>query len=401
MTNTAFSFLPSWRFVPDALFWVGLALFTAGVCGELCWKIWRLPRITGYSAIGLIAGSAGLGVIDQGLVDQARFLIDIALGLLLFELGSRLSLRWIRTNPWLIATSLTEATLTFTAVTFVLHLMNFSWLTAMLAGSIAIATSPAMVIQLKSEAKSEGQVTERLVVLTTLNSMYAVLLLKLLSAWLHQQHYNNLFASFAELIYWAIGSFALAYILARSCRSLYRRFNIQAQSSFVMLIGLVLLTVSLAQAFKLSTTFTLLAAGVIFKNIDERPQLWPTHFGTAGWLLTVILFVITLIPFQWQLISMSGLAALALMTVRSLTKFASVLVFAKPSGLSLKQGAALGLALSPMSALAYVLVNDTYTLYPDISPALYAVMQCSIVVLQIISPLLVYWGLSFCGERRQ
>ncbi len=401
MTNTAFSFLPNWRFVPDALFWVGLALFTAGVCGELCWKIWRLPRITGYSAIGLIAGSAGLGVIDQGLVDQARFLIDIALGLLLFELGNRLSFRWIRTNPWLIATSLTEATLTFTAVTFVLHLMNFSWITAMLAGSIALATSPAMVIQLKSEAKSEGQVTERLLVLTTLNSMYAVLLLKLLSAWLHQQHYKNIFASFAELIYWVIGSFVLAYILARSCYFLYRRFNMQAQSSFVMLIGLVLLTLSLAHALKLSTTFTLLAAGIIFKNIDERPQLWPTHFGTAGWLLTVILFVITLIPFQWQLVSMSGLAALALIAVRFLAKFASVLAFAKPSGLSLKQGMALGLALSPMSALAYVLVNDIYALYPDISPVLHAVMLCSIVVLQILSPLLVYWGLSFCGERRQ
>ncbi len=401
MTNTAFSFLPSWRFVPDALFWTGLALFTAGICGELCWKIWRLPRITGYSAIGLIAGSAGLGVIDQALVGQARFLIDIALALLLFELGSRLSFRWIRTNPWLIATSLTESTLTFAAVTFVLHLMGFEWITAMVAGSIAISTSPTMVIQLRSEVKSEGQVTERLMVLTTLNSMYAVLLLKFVSAWLHQQHYKNIFASLTELAYWLIGSLALAYALAHSCRFLYRRFNMQAQSSFVMLIGLVLLTLSIAHTLKLSTTFTLLAAGIIFKNIDERPQLWPTHFGTAGWLLTVILFVITLIPFEWQFISMGGLAALAIIGVRFLAKFASVLAFAKPSGLSLKQGAALGLALSPMSVLAYVLVSDIYSLYPDITPALHAVMQCSIVVLQIVAPLLVYWGLSFCGERRQ
>lgn len=378
-------------------FWVGLTLLTAGLCGELCWKAWRLPRITGYSIIGLLAGSAGFGVIDSALANDARFLMDVALGMLLFELGSRLSLRWIRTNPWLIATSLAEATLTFAMVMIVLQLIGVPLMTTTVIASIAIATSPTMVIQLKNELKSEGQVTERLLALTALNSMYAVVLLELVSTWMHQEYYGNLFATLTEPLYLIVGSLAVAYVLARSCR----RVNLQDEHSFVILIGLVLLAIAITHMLELSTLLALLAAGIILKNFDPRPQLWPAHFGTAGWLLTVVLFVITLISFKWSYVALGGFAALAMIAARMLAKLIGVLTFAKPSGINVKQGVVLGLALAPMSAFAYLLVENTYNLYPDFDPQLRAIMLCAIVILQLFTPLLVYSSLSSIGERRQ
>ncbi|MCX8566096.1 MAG: transporter, CPA2 family (TC 2.A.37) [Glomeribacter sp. 1016415] len=395
--KSAFSYLPHWPLVPDSVFWVGLTLLMAGLCGELCWKAWRLPRITGYGVIGLLAGSAGFGVIDGALANDARFLMDVALGMLLFELGSRLNLRWIRTNPWLIATSLAEATLTFATVVVALQLMDVSLMTTTVIASIAIATSPTMVIQLKTELKSEGQVTERLLALTALNSMYAVILLELVSTWMHQEYYGNLFATLTEPLYLILGSLAVAYVLARSCQ----RVNLQDEHSFVILIGLVLLAIAITHMLELSTLLALLTAGIILKNFDPRPQLWPAHFGTAGWLLTVVLFVVTLISFQWTYIALGGLAALAMISARMLAKLAGVLAFAKPSGISMKQGLALGLTLAPMSAFAYLLVENTYNLYPDFDPNLRAIMLSAILILQLFTPLLVYWSLSFIGERRQ
>lgn len=395
--KSAFSYLPHWPLVPDAVFWVGLTLLTAGLCGELCWKAWRLPRITGYSIIGLLAGSAGFGVIDSALANDARFLMDVALGMLLFELGSRLSLRWIRKNPWLIATSLAEATLTFAMVMIVLQLIGVPLMTTTVIASIAIATSPTMVIQLKNELKSEGQVTERLLALTALNSMYTVVLLELVSTWMHQEYYGNLFATLTEPLYLIVGSLAVAYVLARSCR----RVNLQDEHSFVILIGLVLLAIAITHMLELSTLLALLAAGIILKNFDPRPQLWPAHFGTAGWLLTVVLFVITLISFQWNYVALGGFAALAMIAARMLAKLIGVLTFAKPSGINVKQGVVLGLALAPMSAFAYLLVENTYNLYTDFDPQLRAIMLCAIVILQLFTPLLVYSSLSSIGERRQ
>ncbi|MGF6596392.1 Kef-type K+ transport system membrane component KefB [Paraburkholderia sp. GAS448] len=399
--KSAFSFFPAWPLAPDAIFWAGLALLAAGLCGELCYRAWRLPRISGYAVIGLIAGSAGFGVIDADAAKAARPLLDVALGLLLFELGSRLDLRWIRRNPWLILSSIAEATLTFILVLAVLLFLHVSTMVAMVLAAIAMATSPAMVIQLKTELRAEGQVTQRLMTLTALNSMYAVVIEKLASGWLHQEIYGNVLATILQPLYLLIGSLVLAYALARACNFFYRRMNMQDEHSFVALFGLVLLAIAIAHLFKLSTILSLLAAGIIVKNLEARPQLWPQHFGTAGWLLTVILFVLTLTTFEWRHIALGGVAALGLILARLVGKLVGVLAFAKPSGLNWKQGMALGLSLSPMSALAYLLVDDTYDLYPNFDPLLRAVVMCSIVVLQLVGPWLVYRSLALVGERRE
>jgi Kef-type K+ transport system membrane component KefB len=231
--------------------------------------------------------------------------------------------------------------------------------------------------------------------------MYAVVLVKLASGVLHQEYYGNVFATIVQPPYLIIGSLILAYALARGCNFMYKRINMQDEHSFVPLIGLVLLAIALANVFKLSTILALLAAGIIFKNRDPRPQLWPEHFGTAGWLLTVVLFVLTLISFEWKYIAVGGIAALVLIVVRLIAKVVGVSVFAQRSGIDTKQGIALGLSLSPMSALALLLVNDTYNLYPNFDPGLRAIVLCAVVVLQLATPLLVYWSLSMAGERRQ
>jgi len=399
--NSAFSFFPAWPLSPDAIFWAGLALLAAGLCGELCYRAWRLPRISGYAVIGLVAGAAGFGVIDADSASAARPLLDVALGLLLFELGSRLDLRWIRRNPWLILSSIAEATLTFILVLPVLLFLHVPLMVAMVLAAIAMATSPAMVIQLKTELRAEGQVTQRLLTLTALNSMYAVVIEKLVSSWLHQEVYGNVFATVLQPLYLLVGSLVLAYLLARTCTFFYRRLNMQDEHSFVALFGLVLLAIAIAHLFKLSTILALLAAGIIVKNLEARPQLWPRHFGTAGWLLTVILFVLTLTSFEWKHIALGGVAALGLIVARLVAKLVGVLAFAKPSGLNWKQGVALGLSLSPMSALAYLLVDDTYNLYPNFDPQLRAIVMCSIVVLQILAPWLVYRSLALVAERRE
>ncbi|WP_244814837.1 cation:proton antiporter [Caballeronia sp. Lep1P3] len=399
--NSAFSFLPAWPLQTDAILWAGLALVTAGLAGELLWRAWRLPRITGYAVIGLIAGNAGLGVIDSSAAGLSRPLLDVALGLLLFELGGRLDLRWIRRNPYLILSSIAEATLTFGLVLIALMLLHVPTMPSVVIAAIAMATSPAMVIQLKTELRAEGQVTQRLLTLTALNSMYAVIVEKLAAGVLHQEIYGNAFATILQPLYLLIGSLVLAFLLARACSLLYRRLNANDEHSFVALFGLVLLAIAIAHIFKLSTILALLAAGIIVKNADERPQLWPSHFGSAGWLLTVILFALTLTSFEWRDIALGGLAALGLIVARFVGKLVGVLIFAKPSGLEWKQGAALGVALTPMSALAYLLVDDMYVLYPDYDPTLRAIIMCSIVLLQIVTPFLVYRSLSAVGERRE
>jgi Kef-type K+ transport system membrane component KefB len=401
--RSAFSFLPDWPLTPDAVFWAGLALFIAGFFGELAYRAWRVPRITTYSVIGLMAGAFGFGTIDASTSGNSRLVIDVALGLLLFELGSRLDLRWIRRNPWLIVTSLTEATLTFALVSVVLLALNVPAMVALVIAAISVATSPAMVIQLKTELHAEGQVSQRMVTLSALNSVYAVVLAKLLSSWQHQEAYGNVLATIFQPIYLLCGSAIVGYLFARACRFLSRQIaaSIGDDHSFVALFGLVILAIAVAETLKLPTVLTLLTAGIFVKNLDQRPQLWPEHFGTAGWLLTVVLFVLAVTSLERSDLALGGLAAVALIAARGVAKLIGVLAFAKPSGINLKQGLALGVSLAPMSALAYLLVDDTYQLYPNFDPRLHAIVICAVGLLQLASPLWIHAVLTKVGEVRR
>ena len=166
------------------------ALFAAGPGGELCYRAWRLPRITGY-AIGLIAGSFGFGVIDASTDETSRLLIDVALGLLLFEPAAVSTCAGSGAIRGSSRRALAEATLTFVLVLFVMLALGVSGMVALVLSAIAIATSPSMVIQLKTELRAEGQVSQRLITLTALNSVYAIVLTKLVTSWLHQEAYGN------------------------------------------------------------------------------------------------------------------------------------------------------------------------------------------------------------------
>lgn len=399
--KSAFSFLPDWASLPNAVLWAALALLLAGLCGEWCWRVWRLPRVSGYGLVGVLAGAGGFQLLPPEKIIASQLVIDVALGLLLFELGSRFSLRWVRNNPWIVIASLAESLFAFGAVLGALQLFDVSLMTSVVVAGISMATSPAMVIHLRNELKSEGQVTERLMTLTALNSIYAVIVVKLASGWFHQALYGNALASLLQPFYLLAGSLLLGLVLARSCNFLYRLLPAQNDHSFVILFGLVLLAIAIAHALKLSTILALLIAGMVFKNLSQRPQLWPPHFGSAGWLLTVILFVLTTLSFSWHDVALGGIPAVVVVIIRSLAKTAGVVAFARPSGLDWKKGVALGISLSPMSALAIVLVDDTYALYPQFDPKLHAIVLCSIVLLQIISPLLVYRALSAVNETKE
>ena len=98
-------------FLLQSLAWP-LVLLAAWFLGELAHERWRIPRVSTYVAVGLLGGLVnlpGLTTDIQGL----PFLANVALSLVLFELGYRINLRWFRHNPWVLAVGLVESALTF------------------------------------------------------------------------------------------------------------------------------------------------------------------------------------------------------------------------------------------------------------------------------------------------
>ena len=109
-------FIPAWPPVIGPLAWVAVLLLAAIVAGEAVRRWLRVSRVIGYLLVGAVLGPHAAGLLDTGTLDKLRVFVDIAVGLLLFELGQRVDLGWLRRNPWLLAASLLEAALTLAAV---------------------------------------------------------------------------------------------------------------------------------------------------------------------------------------------------------------------------------------------------------------------------------------------
>ena len=96
----------------EARRWISLfAIAIAWIAGEFGQRWTGLPRISFYGVIGFALGSSQLGVLPIPDSGPASMLADVAFGLILFELGYRINLRWLRSNPWIVATSVLEAAL--------------------------------------------------------------------------------------------------------------------------------------------------------------------------------------------------------------------------------------------------------------------------------------------------
>ncbi|HQY27567.1 MAG TPA: cation:proton antiporter [Burkholderiaceae bacterium] len=397
-TRSDLFFLPAWPPVPDAVLWVSLTIVVAGLLGEFVFRTFRLPRVVGYAAVGTIVSAFGPGLDGGTLRPGFRLIVDLALALLLFELGSRINLRWLRANPWLLVTSLAEAVLSFVAVCLTLLFLGVEARVAAAVATILIATSPAVVMRVASEFNASGQVTERMIVLTGLNTFYAVLASKFIVGWLHAELGGSWFRSIAHPLYMLAGSAIVAALLAFSVSMIARRLDLRNENSALLLLGMILLALSITKMANLSTLLVPLLAGLMLRNSTERPWIWPRHFGTAGGALVLLLFVIT--GSVWSLDALMAGAALgaAVIVARVAAKMLVTVSLGRPSGLSVKQAAALGFALMPLSGAALVLTADLQAVYPEFAAQLTGIVFSAVAVLELLGPIAVQAALRYVNE---
>src|SRR5438105_10102089 len=93
------------------------ALVVLGLlAGEAVRRYAALPRITGYTVAGALLGPQALGLITDNMLFDLRLLVDLSIGLIVFELGFRLDYKWLRLNRWLFVTAIAESLFSFWAI---------------------------------------------------------------------------------------------------------------------------------------------------------------------------------------------------------------------------------------------------------------------------------------------
>ena len=232
----------------------------SALLGGAAFRLAGLPRIVGYSAAGMLL--ADLGLSDGQLQGTDRLIVDLALALLL--------------------TSAAESVVSFWAIFAVLRWFDFAPDLALAGAAVLGVAAAAVVGRVATEFKSAGQVTERMIVLGALNTLYAVMLLKLVIGWLHVDQHSDWMQGIAQPIYTFGGSVIVAMLLASSVGWVLRRFDLKDENSVLLLLGLVLLALTAARMFELSTLLVPLLAGVMLRNASDPASGHPTSARPAA-----------------------------------------------------------------------------------------------------------------------
>jgi Kef-type K+ transport system membrane component KefB len=365
-----------------------LTLLIAWAMGEVGQRWLRIPRISIYAIVGFLLASPQAGFLPPTPSESIRLLANIAFGLIIFEAGYRINLRWLRANPWIAVTSIAESVFSFGAVYALVRWRGMAEDPALMIAALAMATSPATVLRVITELRTSGQVTERIMHLSALNTALAVLVLKVLVGLtpagsvgdVPEATYDTVLVLLAAVLSGLLmGAFVPAMLKA------VRRTTLDGTIAYAIA---VIVLAALNHGLGLSPMLATLTFGLVSRH--RRVFLTATQrgFGTLGSVLTVILFVFAAVSLEWRQVGAGLGLGVAIILVRQTVKIAAVGSFSFLSGISWRKGLFTGLAMAPMSAIALLVLEQSREIDLGLLEQL-APLAAASLLMEMLGPIIV------------
>ncbi|WP_439609808.1 cation:proton antiporter [Hydrogenophaga sp.] len=385
-----------YSFLLQSIAWP-LVLLLAWFIAERAYEAWHVPRVTSYVAVGLVGGLINLPGLTND-VPGLPFLANVALSLVLFELGYRINLRWFRHNPWMLVLGVVESIVTFGVIYWVSGWFGLAPDLRLIIAALSISASPAGIVRVANEMRSAGQVTERVLHLCAINCMMSVLALKLVVGYWYLSTSGDLVLAAFGSIHQLGTSVAVGSLLGVAVPWLLRQRSTHERGVTVVFALSVLLLTTAAYGLKLSPLLAALTFGIVARERRVHLTNAQRDFGTGGDLLSVFLFVYIASLLDWTDVGTGMLLGVLLIAVRTASKVGCNLAAARLSGITERKGLLTGLALTPMSAFAILLIEQSrlYGFAPAVE--VLSVMAGMMLLQELLGPVVTQRALMAAQE---
>src|SRR6478672_868474 len=270
-------------------------LLAAGIFGALLADRIRIPGLLLFLALGMVAGSEGIGGIEFSNEELARTLGTIALVLILFEGG--LTAGWSEIRP-VLGTAASLATVG-TALTAVLAgfaakwIFDLSTLEGMLVGAAVAATDSAAIFAVLRRSTLEKRLARSLEGESGMNDPVALLLMIGFIDWIQKPGYGIADMAGLLALKLAVGA-AVGLLLGRLAVAALNAVRLPTDGIYpVATIAIAALSYGLAEVAHgsglLATYLTALALGGA--SIPARRTVVAFHEG-LGWVAQISLFIL-------------------------------------------------------------------------------------------------------------
>lgn len=378
---------------------VGLILLVALVAGHAAQRL-RLPEVTGYLVVGVLIGPAAADVITRDNLEALELLSEVALGLILFSIGTIFEARtFTRIGPMVLGVTCAEAFGACLLVATAMLVLGLPFPAALLLGIVAMETAPATTLMIVREYHARGPFTDTLLALLALNNALVLLTFGIAASVLTLLAGTapSLYASAHALVWSTVASVALGVVVGLVLDAWAGRVSESGETT-ILAIGAVLVTVGAARALGLSPLLASLAVGAVVANTSGPTETLLTELRRADPPLYAAFFVLAGAELPIALLPQIGLAGVAYVVMRSVGKVSGAFLALRTIDPAGRVKNHLGWCLLSSSSLAIGLTIQIRDQFPAFGEQVSGVVLASVIVFEIVGPLLARSALLKVGE---
>jgi len=390
---------------------IGIALLAAVITGWLC-EFVRLPRITGYLAVGLICGPAVANLITEPMARDLEAASRFAVVLIAVMAGLHLNIRELRPRIRQVA-RLSAVTLALTWTLFA-AVLYFAWpwlpvageltgaermLAVALAATLCVSVSPAVAVAVVTESRARGPFADlsvQVVVLTELAIVPLFMVLLGLARVVFGVEGPNPGGLVASALWSLVGSMAFGALVG-GLFTLY--LHVVGREVTVVLMAVCLVLGSTAQPFGFEPFLAGLAAGIVVQNVMRRAgDILHDAIEYAAMPVLVLFFAGAGAALHVELLATVGVLALVLSAIRLVCWRFGTMVGSHVSGLAPGEARLLWRALLPTAGVTLGLASTLAADHAGWGVRLEALVIGIVAINQLAGPIVFRAALSQAGE---
>ena len=374
-------------------------LLLLGLMTDAIGRRTRLPRVTLLLIFGFAIGPSGWDFISPSDGKWFSIVADIALIMIGFLLGEKLTLSSLRKHGKLVLwLSIAEVVGTALVVLVGLLFIGVQIDIALILAGIATATAPAATTDVVHEARADGVFTRTLLGIVAVDDAWGLIVFSLILT--ATEALGGQGDTIAPLLTgaWELGG-ALLLGICLGIPMAYLTGRIKpGEPTLVEALGLVFLCGGIAIWLEVSFLLASMALGCVVANL-ARHHMRPFHaIEGIEWPFMILFFILSGASLHIEALYRIGLVGAGYMVFRIIGRLVGAWAGGAISHAGPSMRRWMGMALLPQAGVALGMALVATHRRPDLADMIFSVVIASTVLFEVIGPVVTRTALVHMGE---
>lgn len=373
-----------------------LALFSTRVI-----KLAKLPNVTGYLIIGLIAGPYCLGILSVEMVESLSLISEVALGFIALSIGAEFKLSYLKKvgkTPIVIA--FLEGFGAVFVVDTVLILMGTDIAFSICLGAIASATAPAATLMVVKQFKAKGPVTRTLLPVVAIDDAVALIAFGIsvaIAKTIQDPQSVSLGMALMKPLLEIVVAFGIGFLLGIIFAWLTKIFH-SRDNRLGVAVAMVFVCLGICDALQISNLLCCMMMSAVYVNISDVYEKVFELTDRVSAPIFMLFFFLSGADLNIAIIRSVGIVGCAYVIFRIVGKVCGAYIGAKICHAEENVQKYLGFTLIPQAGVAIGLASTAMSVVPEFGPQIQTIILCGTVIYEIIGPLTTKMALKKANE---